>query len=53
MKVNLAAKFSDDSIVRFGFAPFMLILGLLILTNYKGLIENFYFKSQGRVATPF
>ncbi|MFF3288103.1 hypothetical protein [Streptomyces sp. NPDC003023] len=53
MKMNLAAKFSDDTIVRLGFAPFMLMLRLLVLTNYKGIIEKFYFKSQGREATPF
>ena len=51
--MNLAAKFSDDTIVRLGFAPFMLIIGLLVLTNYKGVVEEVYLKSQGKVATPF
>ncbi|WP_149181558.1 hypothetical protein [Streptomyces sp. TRM49041] len=50
--MNLAAKFSDDIIVRLGFAPFMLIIGLLFLTNYRGVIDYAYFKSQGKVATP-
>lgn len=51
--MNLAAKFSDDIIVRLGFAPFMLIIGLLVLTNYKGVVEKVYLKSQRRAATPF
>ncbi|WP_149180484.1 hypothetical protein [Streptomyces sp. TRM49041] len=52
VKMNLGAKFSDDIIVRLGFAPFMLIIGLLVLTNHRGLINHAYFKSQGKAATP-
>lgn len=51
--MNLAAKVSDDAFIRLGIAPLILVMGLFVLSNFKGMINYAYYRSQGKPATPF
>lgn len=46
------SKFSDDAVIRFIFAPMILLGGSLFLGNYRHFIEYAYFRSQGRMPGP-
>lgn len=43
-----AAKFSDLAVMRYVFAPLMLAVGFMAITNYKNVVERQFMQKFGR-----